>query len=84
MDNTVLCVRWGDKYDDTYVKKLKEQLDRHLTVPFNFYCLTDNPKEEYDIQLPTSWDEYYRAQIRICSGRIVNVICLMRINIFQR
>ena len=61
MDNTVLCVRWGDKYDDTYVKKLKEQLDRHLTVPFNFYCLTDNPKEEYDIQLPTEWDEHYRA-----------------------
>ena len=35
MENTVLCVRWGDKYDDTYVKKLKEQLDKHLTVPFN-------------------------------------------------
>lgn len=61
MENTVLCVRWGDKYDDTYVKKLKEQLEKHLTVPFNFYCLTDNPKEEYDIQLPTVWDKYYRA-----------------------
>ena len=61
MDNTVLCVRWGDKYNDTYVKKLKEQLDKHLTVPFNFYCLTDNPKEEYDIQLPTLWDKHYRA-----------------------
>ena len=62
MENTVLCVRWGDKYDDTYVKKLKEQLDKHLTVPFNFYCLTDNPKEEYDIQLPTEWDKHYRAE----------------------
>ena len=59
MNNTILCVKWGDKYDRTYVEKLKNQCDNNCSLPFNFYCLTDNPTELYDIQLPTSWDRYY-------------------------
>ena len=57
--NTILCVRWGDKYDHTYVEKLKEQCEAKCSVPFNFYCLTDNPTQPYDVQLPTHWDSYY-------------------------
>jgi hypothetical protein len=52
-------VKWGDKYDHTYVEKLKEQCEQNCSVPFNFYCLTDNPTQPYDIQLPTYWDQYY-------------------------
>ena len=59
--NTILCVKWGDKYDHTYVEKLKEQCEQNCSVPFNFYCLTDNPTQPYDIQLPTTWDSYYHA-----------------------
>jgi len=59
--NTILCVKWGDKYDHTYVEKLKEQCEQYCSVPFNFYCLTDNPTQSYDIQLPTTWDAYYHA-----------------------
>jgi len=59
MTNTILCVKWGDKYDHTYVEKLKEQCEQYCSVPFNFYCLTDNPTQSYDIQLPTYWDQYY-------------------------
>ena len=61
MNNTILCVKWGDKYDHTYVEKLKEQCEQNCSVPFNFYCLTDNPTKPYDIQLPTTWDAYYHA-----------------------
>jgi len=61
MTNTILCVKWGDKYDHTYVEKLKEQCEQNCSVPFNFYCLTDNPTKPYDIQLPTTWDAYYHA-----------------------
>ena len=61
MTNTILCVKWGDKYDHTYVEKLKEQCEQNCSVPFNFYCLTDNPTQPYDIQLPTTWDSYYHA-----------------------
>jgi len=62
MDNTILCVRWGDKYSRIYVEKLKEQVET-CSVPVNFYCLTDNPTESYDIQLPTHWDEYYNSDM---------------------
>ena len=58
MDNTILCVKWGDKYGREYVEKLKEQCEDNCSVPFNFYCLTDKPTESYDILLPTDWDEY--------------------------
>ena len=59
MKNTILCVKWGDKYDRTYVEKLKEQVETNCSIPVNFYCLTDNPTESYDVQLPTNWDQYY-------------------------
>ena len=61
MTNTILCVKWGDKYNHTYVEKLKEQCEQNCSVPFNFYCLTDNPTQPYDILLPTTWDSYYHA-----------------------
>jgi len=48
MQNTILCIKWGDKYDDSYVEKLKEQCEDNCSVPFNFYCLTDNPKNDWD------------------------------------
>jgi len=54
----ILCVKWGDKYNG-YEEKLKEQLEKHCSFDFNFYCLTDNPTKEYHIQLPNHWDEYY-------------------------
>ena len=59
IENTILCVRWGDKYDHTYVEKLKKQCEEHCSIPFNFYCLTDDPQTEYDLQLPRHWDKYY-------------------------
>lgn len=58
-ENTILCVKWGDKYSRIYVEKLKEQVETNCSIPVNFYCLTDNPTESYDVQLPTYWDEYY-------------------------
>ena len=59
IENTILCVKWGTKYDQ-YVEKLKSQLEKKFSLPFNFYCLTDTPKKEYDLQLPTFWDKFYR------------------------
>ena len=54
----ILCVKWGDKYDD-YVEKLKLQVEKHCSYEFKFYCLTDKPERDYDLQLPTHWDECY-------------------------
>ena len=54
----VICVRWGDKYNE-YTEKLKEQVEKNCSIPFNFYCLTDTPEKEYDIHLPTFWDKHF-------------------------
>lgn len=40
---TVLCVRFGNKYGADYVVKLRNMVSRHLTVPYEFVCLTDDP-----------------------------------------
>jgi hypothetical protein len=39
----VICVKWGDKYSSTYVNTLKKMCDRHITLPYQFHCLTDSP-----------------------------------------
>jgi hypothetical protein len=57
----ILCVKWGNKYD-SYVEKLKNQIDNNCTCEYKFYCLTDNPKHPYDIKLPTLWDEHYNPE----------------------
>jgi len=55
----ILCVKWGDKYTSEHVEKLKQQVEKHCSYDFNFYCLTDKPEKEYDIKLPTWMDEHY-------------------------
>ena len=39
---TVLCVRFGNKYGRDYVERLRNMVSRHLTVPYEFVCLTDD------------------------------------------
>ncbi|HEY7885773.1 MAG TPA: glycosyltransferase [Cellvibrionaceae bacterium] len=40
----ILCVKWGNKYGPEYVNKLFSMVSRHLSLPFRFICLTDNPE----------------------------------------
>lgn len=40
---TVLCVRFGNKYGREYVIRLKNMVERNLTIPYEFVCLTDDP-----------------------------------------
>jgi len=39
----VLCVRFGNKYGQEYVIRLRNMVERHLNVPYKFWCLTDDP-----------------------------------------
>ncbi|MEY4402533.1 MAG: hypothetical protein RIR91_568 [Verrucomicrobiota bacterium] len=39
---TVLCMKWGTKYGPEYVNRLHSMVQRHLTIPHRFVCLTDN------------------------------------------
>ncbi len=44
----VYCVNVGTKYNRDFDKKLKESIDKHLTLEHTFTCLTDKPEKEYD------------------------------------
>lgn len=39
-DLTVLCVYWGDKYHRGYVYALKDMVEKYLTIPHEFRCIT--------------------------------------------
>ena len=39
---TILCVRFGNKYGREYVERLRNMVRRHLTVPYELACLTDD------------------------------------------
>ena len=39
----VICMKWGNKYGADYVNRLYNMVSRHLTLPFEMVCLTDDP-----------------------------------------
>ena len=42
--NHIVCVKWGNKYISQYANVLYNMVKRHTTVPFEFHCITDDPK----------------------------------------
>jgi len=39
----LICTKWGDKYGHEYVNRLYAGARKHITPPFDFVCLTDDP-----------------------------------------
>ena len=42
--NHIVCVKWGNKYISQYANVLYSMIKRHITVPFEFHCITDDLK----------------------------------------
>lgn len=40
---TVVCIKVGTKYPASYVNILKNMVERNLSVPHRFVCITDDP-----------------------------------------
>ncbi|WP_029408096.1 hypothetical protein [Thiomicrorhabdus sp. Milos-T2] len=38
----VVCLKWGDKYGVEYVNRLYAMVEKNLSIPFVFHCLTEN------------------------------------------
>ena len=38
----IICMKWGEKYDSSYVNKLFNMVSRNLDRNFRFICLTDD------------------------------------------
>ena len=58
----VVCVKWGDKYSALWVQRLKGMVSRHLSIPHEFVCMTDNPVDGIDCiecapDLPSWWSK---------------------------
>lgn len=43
-NRTIICLKWGEKYPAHYVNVLYSMCQRRSTLPFDFVCLTENPK----------------------------------------
>lgn len=58
-----VCVKWGDKYSDDYVKKLVDSVRRHMPAFFDeMVCFTDAPVSGIDCEPllcehPTWWQK---------------------------
>ena len=42
--NHIVCVKWGNKYISQYVNVLYNMCKKHITVPYEFHCITDDLK----------------------------------------
>lgn len=40
--NYVVCVKWGNKYISKYANVLYDMCKKNITVPYEFYCITDD------------------------------------------
>ena len=38
----IVCLKWGEKYGPEYVNRLFYAVQRHVTLPFKFWCFTDD------------------------------------------
>ena len=38
----VICVKWGTKYSSDHVNRLLTMVERNISLPFKFYCLTED------------------------------------------
>lgn len=38
----IITLKWGTKYGPEYVNRMYNMVKRNLTVPFKFYCITEN------------------------------------------
>lgn len=38
----VICIKWGTRYGPEYVNRLYHMVNRNLSLPFRFVCLTDD------------------------------------------
>ncbi|MFN4874306.1 MAG: hypothetical protein ACK4V4_00100 [Sphingobacteriales bacterium] len=56
---SVLCLKWGDRYGSEYVNRLYSMVSRNTKRPFRLICFTDDPtgiREEVDVRMMPEFD----------------------------
>lgn len=59
----ILCMRWGSKFGPEYVHNLYAGVKKHLSLPFRFICMTDDPAS-----VPAGAEAYPLPQFDIPQG----------------
>ncbi len=59
MVNIVCAYKKSPVYTDTWVYRLKRQLDRNITIPFNFHCLTKENLDCSVIKTAHDWSDWW-------------------------
>lgn len=70
----VFCVLWGDKYDSYAVQRLQREVDKFLTIPHRFVCITDRQIEGVECirpinDLPGWWGKLNLFSWDVCADR---------------
>lgn len=60
----VVCVKSGTKYNAEHVNRLYRMVKRNLDLPFQFYCLTENPEDLYPEIQVYDISEYTDSEIK--------------------
>jgi hypothetical protein len=48
LEYNVICVKWGDKFSPEHVNRLYRMAKKNISLPFNFYCWTEDATGLYD------------------------------------
>lgn len=69
---TVMTVlRSGGIYDSVWVRKLRDAIARHITIPFQFRCLSDVPVSCESIPLEHNWPIWWAKMELFRPGVII-------------
>jgi hypothetical protein len=48
LEYNLVCVKWGDKFSPEHVNRLYRMAKKNISLPFNFYCWTEDAIGLYD------------------------------------
>ena len=48
LEYNLVCVKWGDKFSPEHVNRLYRMAKKNISLPFNFYCWTEDATGLYD------------------------------------
>jgi hypothetical protein len=83
---SVLTWKWGDAYGPEYVIRLNHMLSRHLRVPFQLFCITDNAEGllNQDIALVPMFTKWAGVKKPQGYRSADNDLCQRRLAMFDR
>jgi len=76
---TVACVKWGSAYGPEYVNRLQAMVERHLTLPHEFVCFTDDSQgvkcetRELPGYLHGWWNKIYLFKREVLTERVLYI-----------